>query len=280
MLNSINTNVSAMMALRNLNATSSQLVTTQDRVNSGRKIDSAKDNAAIWAIAEVQRADTRSLNAVLDTLNRAQSITDVALTATQAISDVLIEIKQNVVSAAEQGISSASLKAYSDHVDSLVGQVNRLRSEARFDGINMLDGTGLATGASPASMTFRTLADDTATTFLEVKLDFVDYIDQIMATKSANGGTLTALVGALDTAIAQASTNLGRFGAFSQAIDINRGFIEKRQDALTMAVGNLVDADLGREGARLVALQTRQALGIQAMSIANAGQRTLLSLFA
>lgn len=280
MLNSINTNVSAMMALRNLNATSSQLVTTQDRVNSGRKIDSAKDNAAIWAIAEVQRADTRSLNAVLDTLNRAQSITDVALTATQAISDVLIEIKQNVVSAAEQGISSASLKAYSDHVDSLVGQVNRLRSEAQFDGINMLDGTGLATGASPASMTFRTLADDTATTFLEVKLDFVDYIEQIMATKSANGGTLTALVGALDTAIAQASTNLGRFGAFSQAIDINRGFIEKRQDALTMAVGNLVDADLGREGARLVALQTRQALGIQAMSIANAGQRTLLSLFA
>lgn len=280
MLNSINTNVSAMMALRNLNATSSQLVTTQDRVNSGRKIDSAKDNAAIWAIAEVQRADTRSLNAVLDTLNRAQSITDVALTATQAISDVLIEIKQNVVSAAEQGISSASLKAYSDHVDSLVGQVNRLRSEARFDGINMLDGTGLATGASPASMTFRTLADDTATTFLEVKLDFVDYIEQIMATKSANGGTLTALVGALDTAIAQASTNLGRFGAFSQAIDTNRGFIEKRQDALTMAVGNLVDADLGREGARLIALQTRQALGIQAMSIANAGQRTLLSLFA
>lgn len=280
MLNSINTNVSAMMALRNLNATSSQLVTTQDRVNSGRKIDSAKDNAAIWAIAEVQRADTRSLNAVLDTLNRAQSITDVALTATQAISDVLIEIKQHVVSAAEQGISSASLKAYSDHVDSLVGQVNRLRSEARFDGINMLDGTGLATGASPASMTFRTLADDTATTFLEVKLDFVDYIDQIMATKSANGGTLTALVGALDTAIAQASTNLGRFGAFSQAIDTNRGFIEKRQDALTMAVGNLVDADLGREGARLIALQTRQALGIQAMSIANAGQRTLLSLFA
>ena len=64
MANSINTNVGAMVALQNLNATNAQLATTQNRINTGKTVANAKDNGAIWAIAQGQRADIGALNAV------------------------------------------------------------------------------------------------------------------------------------------------------------------------------------------------------------------------
>ncbi|MDO9246407.1 MAG: flagellin, partial [Phenylobacterium sp.] len=73
MPNSVNTNVGAMVALQNLNATNADLMTVQNRVNTGKKIASAKDNGAIWAIAQNQRATSGSLNAVKDSLQRSQS---------------------------------------------------------------------------------------------------------------------------------------------------------------------------------------------------------------
>src|SRR5580698_6190280 len=73
---SVNTNVGAMVALQNLSTTQSELQTTQNRINTGLKVASAKDNAAIWAIAQNQRATSQSLDAVKDSLQRGQSTVD------------------------------------------------------------------------------------------------------------------------------------------------------------------------------------------------------------
>ena len=73
---SINTNVGAMVALQNLNATSSQLQMTQTIISTGLKVASAKDDGATWAIAQNQRATASSLDAVKDSMNRASSVTD------------------------------------------------------------------------------------------------------------------------------------------------------------------------------------------------------------
>ncbi|MEJ2814085.1 flagellin, partial [Caulobacter sp. CCG-8] len=80
-LNSINTNAGAMIALQNLNATNSELQVTQQRINTGKKVGTAKDNGAIWAMAKNQSATSSSLNAVKDSLQRGQSTIDVALAA-------------------------------------------------------------------------------------------------------------------------------------------------------------------------------------------------------
>ena len=96
---SVNTNVGAMVALQNLNSTQSQLMTTENRINTGLKVSSAKDNAAVWAIAQGQRADVGSLGAVKSSLDRATSIADVASAAGSTISDLLVQMKANVVAA-------------------------------------------------------------------------------------------------------------------------------------------------------------------------------------
>ncbi|WP_461609854.1 flagellin N-terminal helical domain-containing protein, partial [Brevundimonas naejangsanensis] len=81
MANSINTNVGALVALQNLNATNRDLNVTQNRVNTGFKVATAKDNGAIFAIATNQRADIASLDAVKNSVSRGQSLVDVALAA-------------------------------------------------------------------------------------------------------------------------------------------------------------------------------------------------------
>src|SRR6201993_2880585 len=100
-LNSVNTNVNAMSALTNLAATQMDLATTQSRINTGLKVASAKDNGAVWAIAQNQRATSGSLDAVKDSLQRASSTVDVALSAGQSVSDLLLQMKEKALAASD-----------------------------------------------------------------------------------------------------------------------------------------------------------------------------------
>ncbi|WP_371811102.1 flagellin, partial [Caulobacter sp. S45] len=92
-MNSINTNTGAMVALETLNSTNSALETAQNQVSTGLRVAGAQDDGAIWAIAQGQRAQVSSLGAVTDSLNRAASVLDVAVTAGQTISDLLNQMK-------------------------------------------------------------------------------------------------------------------------------------------------------------------------------------------
>ena len=88
-LNSVNTNTGALVALQNLNSTNAELSQVQSRINTGKKVASAKDNGAVWAIAQSQTATSKSLNAVKDSLQRAQSTIDVSVAAGESVSDLL-----------------------------------------------------------------------------------------------------------------------------------------------------------------------------------------------
>ena len=91
---SVNTNVGAMIALQNLNKTNVELATTQNRINTGLKVASAKDNGAIWAIAQSQRSEVSALSVVQNSLDRGKSAVDVAVAAGESISDLLIQLKE------------------------------------------------------------------------------------------------------------------------------------------------------------------------------------------
>ena len=104
MSNSIITNAGALVALQNLNSTNAQLSTTQTRINTGLKVSSAKDNGAIWAIAQNQRADVSAYGAVTDSLNRISSTIDVAVSAGETVSDLLNQIKTKVLAASDASL--------------------------------------------------------------------------------------------------------------------------------------------------------------------------------
>jgi len=278
---SVNTNVGAMVALQNLSATQSQLMTTQNRVNTGLKVASAKDNAAIWAIAQNQRATSNSLNSVISSLQRGQSTVDVALSAGNSVSDLLLQMKEKALAASDSTLDTNSRNALNSEFISLRDQINKTVTNAVFNGGNMLLGT--STGGT--ATTVKALANADATSVITVQAQDLSLGGAALGAgvgTTATIGTVTQatnMIASLNTAIAGVSSALGKLGTGSKALSSHLTFINNLQNTVDAGIGNLVDADLAKESANLQALQTKQQLGIQALSIANQSSSILLGLF-
>jgi flagellin len=272
---SVHTNKSALVALQNLNKTNSELQETQGRISTGMKIDTAKDNAAVWSIAQGQRADLSALAAVKSSLDRANSISDVAMAAGESVSDLLNEMKQKVVAAMEPSLDTDSRTLLNADFRALVRQISQVTGAAEFDGANILNGSLVG------DIQFLANADASETITLAVKdMSFGGGIISIAG--AATIGTVTtasSVLADLDTSIAACNQALGDLGAQAKQIEAHNVFVSKLQDVLEAGVGNLVDADLSKESARLQALQVQQQLGVQALSIANSAPQMILSLF-
>ena len=271
----INNNQAALIALQNLNATESSLQTTQNDISTGLSVNNAKDNAAIWSIAQGQRADIGALDAVTQSLNRATSIADVASTAGQSVSDLLTQLKAKVVAAVDTSLNTSSRTALNNDFKSLLNQITDVVNNASFDGANILNGS-LANG-----LQFLANADGTSTLTLSTENLTIGGANITFATTSSIGTSTQASL--LLTQINQSLTNvdsaLGSLGSQSNEIASHTTFIGKLQDVLQTCVGNLVDANMATESAKLQALQVQQQLGVQALSIANQAPNAILSLF-
>ena len=275
-MTSVNTNVGAMVALQNLNQTNSDLMSVQSRINTGLKVATAKDNGAIWAIAQNQRASSNALNAVKDSLQRGQSAVDVALSAGGSVSDLLLQMKEKALAASDSTIDAATRTAYNDEFKSLRDQITKAVSNADFNGANLVKNGGV---------TIMALANADGTSKITVAAQDLSLggsgaLSTITATSDISTQTIaTAMIATVTTAIGAVSTALSKLGTGSKSLGAHLNFIGKLQDSLDAGVGNLVDADLAKESARLQALQTKQQLGIQALSIANQSTSAMLSLF-
>src|SRR6202050_2164183 len=138
---SVNTNTDAMTALQYLNQTQGQLAQTQDAINSGLKVASAKDNGAIYAIAQNQRGAVAGYQSVINSLNNGSSAVDVALSAGQPISALLIQMKQQALSAADTSLDTASRQALNANFQALMGQITTIVTGAVFNGVNLINGS-------------------------------------------------------------------------------------------------------------------------------------------
>ena len=274
-MNSVNTNAGAMIALQNLNTTNKDLGVTQARINTGLKIANAKDNGAIWAIAQNQRAESTSLNAVVSSLQRGQSVADVAMSAGSAISDILVQMKEKVLAATEAGLTTASKEALSDEYVALRNQIDTIANNATFDGVNLISSTTVN------SSSIKAIANADASATIDIAHANLSKTNTAIAATLANltGIVASADVKELETAIQNVSSQLSKLGTGAKALDTHLTNVMKLQDTLDAGVGNLVDADLAKESAKLQALQTKQQLGVQALSIANQSSGILLGLF-
>jgi flagellin len=414
-MTSVNTNYGALVALQSLTQTTRELSEVQNRVNTGLKVASAKDNGAVFAIAEGQRARVASLGAVTDGIDRAASVIDVGLSAGEAIGDILKQLKEKAVAAQANDLSQDQRDALQADFDALRDQIDQIANAATFNGSNLVNGSNLTSGSSAFTvltsdiggssgaydldgLTFGTLyssattletangaltigANDALeftitsgneTTTFEIDVDAADTIAQFVADVGTNSGgrvwasyddttgvitfnsaedftvrytdgagtgvddngffdgtdgtagtsmnvvvapgasnnqltvsgfdfrlgtTGQALAGltssldistangaslasnAIDTALTNLNKDLATLGAQSKALEVQKSFLGKLSDSIEAGIGNLVDADLAKESARLQALQVKQQLGAQALSIANAAPSIVLSFF-
>jgi flagellin len=271
---SVHTNKSALTALQNLNRTNDELADVQNRVNTGLKIGNAKDNAAIWAIAQGQRADIGALGAVRLSLERASSISQVSLAAGETISDLLVQLKEKVVAAMDTSLDTNSRTALNSDFRAILNQIRQVTDNAEFDGANLFDGLG-------GNIQFLANADATSSLTLSTRTLALGG-SNITLTANASITSVakaTTVLARLDASIANVNQALGNLGSQAKQVDAHLEFVSKLTDVLEAGVGNLVDADLAKESARLQALQVQQQLGAQALSIANSAPQIILQLF-
>lgn len=266
---SVNTNSSAMIALQYLNQTSAQLAQTENQVNTGLKVSSAKDDGATFAIAQGMRADVAAYSAVTDSLNRGVSTVDVALSAGQSISDLLIQMKQKALAATDASLDTSSKTALNADFQAMLDQISTIVSNANFNGANLID------GATTTSLSALASTDGTSV----ITVTGVDFTaSTLIGTVDLTSGATTALH-SVSTAIATVDNALATLSAGAKKFSIQATFVQQLSDALTTGIGNLVDADMAKESAMLTALQTKQQLGVQALSIANTAPEIALKLF-
>jgi flagellin len=270
-LNSINTNTGAQVALQTLNTTNTALNQAQNEVSTGLAIAAPSDNGAIWAIAQGQRAQVTALTAVSDSLNRAASTLDVAISAGEQISDLLTQLQSTALNATDQSLTTTNRESLASQYQSLLNQITETVNQASFNGANLIN-----SGASP----LLAIASADGNTKLTVDAQSLTLAGLSLTNTTLGTATLaTAALAAVTAAGNAADNKLAELGTSSNAVSTALSFTSNLSDALTTGVGNLVDADVAAESATLQALQTKQQLGVQALSIANSSTSVLLSLF-
>jgi flagellin len=271
---SVNTNNGAAIALQYLTATQGQLDKTQSAINSGLKVANARDDGAIFAIAQNQRGQVAGYQSVIGSINNATSAVDVALSAGQSVSDLLIQMKQKALSAADTSLDTASRQALNANFTALRDQITTIVKNASFNGFNLVDGTTnqiSALASSDGSRRITTAAQNMSLNGAVVKVN----ASASIATQTA----ASTLVATIQTSLTNVNAALAKLSAGAAKFSIQGTFAQKLSDTLTQGIGNLVDANMAQESAQLQALQVRQQLGVQALSIANQAPQTILSLF-
>lgn len=272
--NSVNTNAGAAIALQNLSKTNMELQQVQTAINTGYSVANAKDNGGIFAVAQKLRGEVAGYHAVQQSLSRVQSTVDVASAAGTAIQDLLIQMKEKVLAAKDSSLDSTSRTAMNEDFKALRDQIAKIVSNATFNGINLLNGTTASISALANS------DGSSVITVVDENLSLGGSIITMASTEQIS--TITKAAAAL-TKVSASINNVGaalaRLGTKSKALEIHSSFVTKLSDETTNGIGNLVDADLAKESARLQALQTKQQLGIQALSIANSAPQSVLSFF-
>ncbi len=271
---SVNTNASALSALLNLNTTTKDLEVTQTHINTGLKIATAKDNAAIFSIAQKLRADLRGFNAVKQSLDRSVSTSDIALAAASSISDLLIQMKEKAVAAADAGLDNTSRTALNEDFKALRDQISIIVANAEFNGTNLIDGGTDAVVAITNPNATQTI------TIAHQNLTLGGGNITITAAQAITSQALaSAAVGNISVSLAAVSVVLTKFGAGGKSLQSQRVFADKISNTIEIGIGNLVDANMAKESANLQSLQVKQQLGVQALSIANKAPQSILRLF-
>ncbi|MGF9562851.1 flagellin [Neorhizobium sp. JUb45] len=310
-MTSILTNAGATAALSTLRSINSDMETTQSRISSGYKVETASDNAAYWSIATTMRSDNKSLSTVQDALGLGAATTDVAYTALEASIDVVDEIKAKITAASEPGVDKDKIQK---EITQLQDQLRSIAKSASFSGENWVyqdetnvAGTQSIVGSfnrdSEGNVSLTTLDFDTSKSSL-IQVDsagadvttagggllssVIVYTDEEGSTATTGFSVLsldvstddlTEALKAIDTVLQDMTDAAADVGSINSRIDMQTDFVADLMDSIDTGVGKLVDADMNEESTRLKALQTQQQLGIQSLSIANSSTQNILSLF-
>jgi flagellin len=267
---SVNTNVSAMLALESLTNTQQSLNTTQQEITTGLKVSGPQSDPSTYAIAYKMQVQVSGIQSVQTALNSGESEINTAVNAGQSIANLMQTLEAKAVQASQSGLDSQSYTALNDAFTSLLNQIDTIVQSASFNNVNLL-----TSGAS--TLTVLSTVDGSTISVSAQNLS-VTGLGLSGMTLSNSGAAASALT-AINSAVNTIANSLASLGSSANAVSTQATFTQQLIDNLNAGIGNLIDANLAQASAQLQALQIKQQLGVQALSIANAAPNSILSLF-
>lgn len=299
-MSSILTNTSAMNALATLKDVNRGLNQTQDRVSTGLKVASGKDNAAYFAVSETMKGDSGMFKAINEGMTATKNSVATARLGAETVSDIAQQIVERVAFAQTDGVNRADVQL---EIDALVKNMGTAIEQATFNGDNLVDGSKLITydssnppvasgGVTAVNGVKRDAGGFSTTSFTFSGVDLNDIQEKFEAidvTKTDQAGidagtdpefsTMEDKLVAAQEQLAESIKAATSLGITENALDGQMEFIESLTDTLDSSVSSMVDADMEEEAARLQAYQVQQQLATQSLSIANQAPQNILSLF-
>jgi flagellin len=271
MANSINTNQGAFVALHNLNQINKTGQTLQNQQSTGKRVNSAVDNAASYVIGQQIQGTLQATAAVSQGISNANGVTAVALAASNQISDQLNNLQATVISAQNPGNTSQQQAIYAQDFQAQTAQINQTIQNAAFNGRNLL---------SAGSTSLNVLASTDGTTLTVQSNSFFSTAATNLGAQSvATTAQAQQAFSSLQLAQQSLGTALGNLGADTRTLQSQQQQLQANSDAQQIGLGSIVDADLGRVSALSLANQVQQQLATQTLNIANRNPQVLVSLF-
>jgi flagellin len=270
MANSINTNNNATIALESLNITQSQIASTQKQISTGYRVADATDDGAAFAVAQRVRSDVGALTTANQQLGSVQGLLDTTVSSLTNVSDSVNTLRDTL-----QNIADSSGTEKTQYVAQYTTELSQLKTyfqDSTYSGKTLIGDVGGNTAGFGSVSVIRNEVGDT--------FSVGTFSGSAFASSLALSATTTTAAAALLTAGGLFLQKLNVIGTELNSYGASENYLNNDKiDALNSGLGSLVDANLAQESAQLQALQIKQQLGVQALSLANQSPQTLLSLF-
>ena len=299
----VNTNIGSLNAQRSLANSSKELATAMERLSSGKKINSASDDAAGFAIAERMTAQVRGLNMATKNANDGLAMLATIENATNDVTDMLQRIRELAVQAGNDTNSLTDRQYLQTEVNSLLKEINRVADQTKYNGLAVLDGsrTGVIQTGTEAGQTtaFNILAIDTdtlgltiaayepgvggaagtaATVFQATAAGVMTLDATVIPMSILSASDAAASLTAISTAIEQVASNRAGYGALSNRLEYTASNLMNVAEFTTQARSRIEDADFAAESARLSKAQVLQQTGTAMLAQANAASQLAIQL--
>lgn len=262
----INTNVMSLTAQRNLSKSQGSLATSMQRLSSGLRINSAKDDAAGLAIAERMNTQVRGMNVAIRNANDGISLAQTAEGGLQEISNMLQRMRELAVQSSNGTNSSADRANLDTEFQALNDEIGRISETTTFNGLSVIN--------SSADIKFQVGANNTSSNTLSITLQD---IDKLTATISTSDTTSTS-ISSIDEMISTITTARAAFGAVQSRFESAISNLQVSMENQAAARGRIVDADFAVETANMTRAQILQQAGNAMVSQANSAPQSVLQL--
>ena len=272
-INNVSGNSAVLASLRKIN---SDLSTTQTRIGTGYKVNSASDNAAVWTMAQGIRSDIKGQDSLASNIAVAKGKADTAVTALDTVNKLMGSIKELADDAKSN--PPASYTSVIAKITALQAQITSVVSGSSFQGDNFLDPT--TPGATSVNIGVSGgVAQTLSVTTIDVTANAAYVAAMAAPTNQATVEALAGPAGLVATAQTALNTYQSTLSGFSSSLEVQGDFLASLKSIRETALSSLVDANLEEESAKVTSLQVKQQLAYQALSIGNSSAQNVLQLF-